>query len=107
MTQPCVECAFTKGTIPNQTPRTLLKAQLCLMTGGMFHCHIQGDPQPPCAGYVEALAKQPTYPPWKRKLAEAMTELLELAESDPRVGDVIERDFPAIMRAICTETETA
>lgn len=99
----CAECAFTKGTVPNQTPWSMLKARLCLMAGEMFYCHMQGDPQPPCAGYVEALAKQPTYPTWKRKLAEAMGELLDLAESDPRVGEVIERDFPAIMRDIHDE----
>src|SRR5260370_41632321 len=76
----CEDCAFTKGTEANSTPWTRVTVELCLIANEPFCCHAKGKPQPLCAGFVEAMEKQPEHPEWRRVLAAKLLELQYIAE---------------------------
>ncbi len=55
---PCHDCAFVKGTVPNRCLPTVVDALECVVGGEPFYCHHHaadgGGPAPPCAGWVAA-----------------------------------------------------
>ena len=53
----CDDCAFTKGTRPNQSTATLADAVKCVVESVPFYCH-KGDLPGTrlCGGYTDALA---------------------------------------------------
>lgn len=59
---PCVECAFVKGTEPNQCAPTLMDAIKCVVEATPFYCHVGlkegGDPRRLCAGFMAAMAER-------------------------------------------------
>jgi hypothetical protein len=58
---PCVECAFVKGTEPNQCGPTLMDAIKCVVEVTPFYCHmgvVGGEPKRLCAGFMAAMASR-------------------------------------------------
>jgi hypothetical protein len=50
----CLDCAFRKGTPPNENAETLANAFKCLVEGEeIFYCHIHRGK--PCEGYLMLL----------------------------------------------------
>jgi hypothetical protein len=92
----CAGCAFTPGTPANQSPRTVLVAQLCVMARDPFFCHEnvdgeiidgvaqywpkEGTQLRACAGWIEAVAALGPEPEWRAGLAAEFLEMLLKAE---------------------------
>ncbi len=104
MPQRCHDCAFTQGTEANRSERTRLTAELCLTAGVAFYCHSKGKPEPLCAGYVEALARQAEQPVWRRDVADGLLVLLDLA-STPEACEAIADNFDKCFGAILSTVE--
>lgn len=57
--QPCHDCAFRRGTLPNEDALTQLDVMTCVASGTPFYCHVKGedaanDPKQLCAGWALA-----------------------------------------------------
>lgn len=75
----CATCAFRPGTEASRSELTLVKAQLCLISGTVFHCH-EAPGWEPCAGYLAALPAHQNEPEWRQDFALEMLDLIEEAE---------------------------
>jgi hypothetical protein len=55
----CIECAFTKGTVPNRCLSTVGDALKCVIERVPFNCHKlmdeNGEPKRLCAGWCDAI----------------------------------------------------
>jgi len=98
--EPCITCAFRRGTLPNMTAGTGLTALNCVIgiDKSEFACHHgmkDGEPTKLCAGYAAALLA-----PFKdaREILAAMhQQLSRLDEQEKTVGyvDEVRADFDA------------
>lgn len=90
MPERCQTCAFRAGTRASQSPTTLLKAKLCIISGSDFICHESARPAW-CAGVMDAIEAQTrngTRPPdWHPDVALKLLDVLSHAEGNPSASD--------------------
>src|ERR1041385_6049741 len=98
VTKPCDDCAFRKGTEANSHPWTIMKANLCLITGEEFYCHRRGTTHAPiCSGYDNARSNRPAHPEWRVKIAAQLSQMQELAESSTEATKALADNWDSIL----------
>ncbi len=74
---PCNECAFVKGTVPNQCGPTLMDAIKCVVEAEPFYCHKglseNDEPRRICAGYMAAMGAHEKF----KKVAALSERIME------------------------------
>ncbi len=93
MAERCHDCAFTHGTEASNSPHSVVVANMCAITGEVFHCHIN---ETPCAGWAEARAMRIASPikPIPLSLVSAgmlvdlVSECIRLAKSEDEKANV-------------------
>lgn len=107
----CATCAFREGTVASKNRLTVLKAQLCLKTGGHFLCHeapmVLRD-SVLCRGYVDALTVtmgRPIEAEWKRLLYSKLLGVIDKYEDDP--DNFSDDHFDAEIRNVIQEVGAA
>lgn len=75
--EPCICCAYRRGSMPNQAASTVSAALSCLTSDDQFYCHHaldpDGNPTRRCAGFERAtMAIEHDFSAFKRAMGKAL-----------------------------------